>query len=281
MNYQHLSELFQQGTPPLLARKIKRVLASDRPVVAVIMSLFNHCEYTRQALNSYYLSLDDRYHYILVLIDDCSSDETQKYIENETKVRNNIVYLRFRDNGGLTRLWNYGIHFAIKQLHADYIILANNDILIPRGEIGLLIDGLKNSAEPAIIGPLTNCPGLHKETQDIRVHLPDYTPSIHDDDIERTAKQIIDKSIQQVHEINGFFWAGTRNTFLLNAFLKWIYFFDPRNRNTENDLEFQRRLRDKNIKILLACNTFIFHYKDVSCDRVGKKIINTDWIYRP
>jgi len=160
-------------------------------------------------------------------------------------------------------------------------VLANNDILIPRGAISLLIDGLKNSVGPAIIGPLTNCPGLHKETQDIRVYVPPYVPSIHDDDIEHTAKQIIDKPIQQVHEINGFFWAGTRNTFLLNAFLKWIYFFDPRNRNTENELEFQRRLRNKKIKILLACNTFIFHYKDITLNRVEQKIINADWRYRP
>jgi len=276
-----LIKIFQQLLPPRVVHRIEQISASDRPVVAVIMSAFNHWEYTQQALKSYYLSLDDRYHYIMVLIDDASSDKIPQQIENEIKSYDNMVYLRFKDNGGLTQTWNFGINFAIKRFKADYIVLANNDILIPRGAIGLLVDGLTSTFEPAIIGPLTNCPGFHRETQDIRIYLPGYVPSTNLKDIERTLAQIRTLPVREVHEINGFVWAGTRSAFLRNTFWNSVYSFNPLNRNTENEMEFQKRSRDKGIKTFLGCNCFIFHYKDVTFNRVGQKIINADWIFRP
>ena len=98
-----LAKIFQQLFPPRIDQRIERISASDRPVIAVIMSMFNHWEYTQEALKSYYLSLDDRFHYIMVLIDDSSSDKIPRQIEHEIKTYDNMVYLRFKDNGGLTR----------------------------------------------------------------------------------------------------------------------------------------------------------------------------------
>jgi len=246
------------------------------------MSVFEHWEYTCDALRSYFLSLDDRYQYILVVIDDCSLDKTSEYIVDEIQNKENVVYLRFKDNGGLTRLWNYGVDYCLKRLQAEYIFLVNNDILIPKGVLGDLVEGLKNKGQ-AVIGPLTNCPGFHQKTQDVRIFLKDYQPSHLDQDIERVSQSLVSHQVEDVDEINGFFWGGYCEVFMKNVFWRWgktVYYFNPFFRNLRNEREFQGRLRQKGGRVLLAANSFVFHYKDISMNRVNTRRIDHKWIYR-
>jgi len=268
---------------PQLSQQIEKISVPSRPIVALIMSVYDHWEYTRDALNSYFSSRDEAYHYILILIDDCSYDQTQDFLVSETQHRDNIVYLRFKDNGGLTRLWNYGVHYAIHSLHAEYILLANNDVLIPSGALRILVDGLRNTAGPAIIGPLTNCPGYHEKTQDIRIFLPDYRASHAIQDIENTSQRISTNPLRVVDGINGFFWGAHHDVFMNNILWSWgrsVYYFNPFNRDLHNEREFQRRLFRKGGRSVLASNAFIFHYKDVSMKRVEAGQISSKWIYR-
>ena len=268
----------------ILSECIENFTLSSRPVVAVIMSVFDHWTYTVEAISSYYSARDERYHYILVIIDDCSADQSRDGLKKEAQIRDQIVYLRFKRNGGLTRLWNFGVDYAIQTLHADYIMLVNNDILISAEVLSILVDGLKATDGLSVIGPLTNAPGLHEKTQDIRTVLPDYLPSHSLQDIETTSQKIRQNSLKPVKGINGFFWGGHRDVFIKNSFWKLgstTYYFNPFYKNFGNEVEFQRRLFKKGGKAVLASNAFVFHYKDISMQRAKAGRINPQWIYRP
>ena len=188
----------------------------------------------------------------------------------EGKKLPNFCYIRFKQNKGLTRSWNYGVWFALKKLKADYIFFANNDIIIPKDSINKMVSGLKKIQNSAIIGPLTNCPGFHKK-QDIRQFYPAYEDSERMTNIQKVADVIKNNKVLEWDELNGFFYGGGKEAFKKNLYARvlWSYYFDPNNRNIENEREFQKRFRKTDMKILLAANVFIFHYKDVSQQRGG------------
>jgi GT2 family glycosyltransferase len=249
----------------------------SRKRVVTLMTCYNQYSYTRQGVNSYFGSLDANYQYILVLLDDSSTDETKEWVAREGPTFKNFAYVRFKKNRGLTRSWNYGVDYAIRELNADYVVIANDDILLPKGSIGKLIRNLETIGQTAIIGPLTNCPGFNAKSQDIRLYLNTYEPSDVIEDIERVDSLIERNKVIDVtelekdiaHEINGFLWAGQRKAFLMNTYRRTLgrnYYFDPNNIHYGNEREFQQRIvaREIPIRICIASNVFIFHYKDIS-----------------
>lgn len=252
--------------------------AAGRARVVTIMTCCNLWAFTRQGIASYYKSLDSRRHYILLLLDDRSTDETKEWVMEHTSF-DDFGYVRFKRNRGVTRSWNYGLHLALNVLKADYVVLANNDVLLPRGAIGKLVDNLEDQDAPAIIGPLTNCPGWHRG-QDVRRYVENYVPREQPEEIEATARLIADRGVFHASDlpadiptkINGFFWAGHREAFLGNIFKKGplhTYYFDPCMVNFRNEDEFQERIQaqGERIKIVVAANTFVFHFKDISQHR--------------
>ncbi|MBF0254041.1 MAG: glycosyltransferase [Candidatus Omnitrophica bacterium] len=249
------------------------------------MSFYNHWDYAEKAINSYYRSLDGKYDYHLIVLDDCSPDVEPQTIAKGMSKFDSYMYIRFKKNRGLTRSWNYGLDEAIHRLRADYVVIANDDIIIPNGAIGRLIDGLRMQGSDSIIGPLSNGPGDHAETQDIRNYLPDYAPSDKAQDIEQISQRVSPNAVVKVESVNGFFWAGRSKVFLRNTFRHFIprrFYFDPVNVNYENEIEFQRRLRKlrPRVKLMVAANVFIFHYKDVSQESLERGRIPDEWVFR-
>jgi GT2 family glycosyltransferase len=258
---------------------------SGRPRVVTLMSCYNHWDYTRRGIETFYQSLDGRHDHVFMLIDDCSSDGTKAGALALAKTSQNFIYVRFKKNRGLTRSWNYGVREAARMLNADYIVIANDDILIPQDAVGRLIDGLAAAGGPAVIGPLSNSPGMHRDTQDIRKFIPGYEADDNLAAIEKTQQAVAANKIVETREINGFFFAAPAEVFLENtySFLGRRFAFDPKNANFKNELEFQARLRNRvpPVKVLLAANDFIFHYKDVSQKRSDQGLIQNWDRFRP
>lgn len=262
----------------LECRQISVNTAPRKETIAVIVTCCGHLEYTKKCVESYYASINDDYNYILIILDDQSKDATKDFFTQKRKNLLNLCYLRFKSNMGVTRSWNYGARFALTKLKADYVFFANNDIIIPKGSISKLVSGLKKVSGLGIIGPLTNCPGFH-ENQDVRKFYSDYKSSDKITDIQTTADKVKNGRILEWGELNGFFFGGERKAFEKNMYAKFprIYYFNPFMRDIENEREFQKRLRDTDMKILLASNVFVFHYKDISYGRFKR---NKKLVYR-
>ena len=238
-----------------------------KETVAFIVTFYNQLAFTKKCVESYYNSIDEEHNYILILLDDHSTDESPNYF-GELSDFSNCYYLRFIENRGLTRSWNYGVDFAIKELKADYIFLSNNDVILSKSSIPAMMKALKGSARGGFVGPVTNCPGYHAY-QDVRRFVAKYEASDCTEDIEHTAAACSDKEVMRWDELNGFLFGGSRKNFESNRFVRLIssFYFNPLNRNLRNEIEFQHRLRKRGTKVYLAANAFVFHYKDVTMNR--------------
>ncbi|MFC1548558.1 glycosyltransferase family A protein [Candidatus Omnitrophota bacterium] len=237
--------------------------------VVAIISCFNYVEYTKKAIESYYASLDDNEHdYILIIMDDHSTDGTREFFLSEGRKYDNICYFRYRKNMGLTQTWNDGVRFALKKLKADYIFLVNNDVILPKGALSKLSGGLKNNNNIGVIGPLTNTPGI-QPLQDIRRFYENYVASDLLHDIQEVANDIRKNKAVEIDQVNGFFMGFPKEAFERNVYFTLFrpYYFNPAYRNLKNESEFQARLKLIGLKSFLDTSSFVFHYKDISQHR--------------
>ncbi|MGY6649091.1 glycosyltransferase family 2 protein [Wenyingzhuangia sp. IMCC45574] len=98
---------------------------NKKPLVTVICSCYNHQEYVCQTLDSV---TKQTYHNIeLIIVDDGSTDESVKTIENWLKNQpTKIQFIKNQKNLGLTKSFNNAIKYASG---AYFIDLAADDIL--------------------------------------------------------------------------------------------------------------------------------------------------------
>lgn len=253
---------------------------SDKKTVAIIMPIYNQFKYTKRAVASYYDSLDEAYNYILMIYDNNSTDESRDYFLSNNTSLDNLCYVRYKRNVGVTWPWNEGVRFSLGKLKASHVFLVNNDLVFTKNSIGKMIDTLNKGNDPAIVGPLSNCPG-HDFKQDIRAFYPEYRASDQIRDIELIAVIINDNKVVSTDHINGFCWGGNSRAFKENLFAYFFipYYFDLRKVVYENENEFQKRFIEKGFKILLATNIFVFHYGNITAfqhkllDYSGNKVI--------
>ena len=240
----------------------------EKKTVAIIMPIYNQFSYTRKTLVSYYKSLDEAYNYILIIYDNHSTDRSRDYFYSDEVLFDNLCYIRYKRNMGVTWAWNDGIRFSLEKLKASYIFLSNNDLVFTKQSIGKMIDTLRQINGPAIVGPLSNCPGFDLK-QNIRTFYPEYKSSDQVRDIESIAAIIANNRVIDANHVCGFCWGGNTQAFEENLFAYFIipYYFDPRNEVYGNEDEFQKRFIEKGFKILLSTNIFIFHYGNISVSR--------------
>ncbi|MEZ5194846.1 MAG: glycosyltransferase family 2 protein [Bacteroidales bacterium] len=121
--------------------------------IAIVFPIFNGLSYTKQCLESLYkltrvpavLELN----FSIVVVDDGSSDGSYEWIEKN--------YPQASLLKGDGQLWwsggiNMGVNFAIKQLHSDYILWWNNDILADDNYFMNLAHIIRNNDPKTIIG---------------------------------------------------------------------------------------------------------------------------------
>lgn len=133
-------------------------------MINLIIPCFNKIEYTRKCLWSVYRYADPERFRVMV-INDGSVDETEKFLIEFVKKYNNIGYINSKVNRGFVKSVNDGIKYYLNDMNLDnkdIIGLLNNDVEI-NGEwiddiINILIDGKIGS-----IGPIGHKQLLNKE----------------------------------------------------------------------------------------------------------------------
>ena len=100
----------------------------ENPLVSIICLAFNHEKFVVETLNSV---IQQNYTPIeLIIVDDCSSDNTKSIIKNWLKSNPEVQYFSNEINIGNTKSFNN----ALKISKGDYIIdLAADDLLLPNG----------------------------------------------------------------------------------------------------------------------------------------------------
>lgn len=112
--------------------------------VSVVIPVFNKSSYTKNVIESLMIGTDKPFKFELIIVNDCSTDDTIFYLES-LKDENNIVVINNQQNYGFAKSVNIGVNSA----SGRYICLLNNDILLPNKnwllELYSFVDGHKEA----------------------------------------------------------------------------------------------------------------------------------------
>src|SRR3989338_6817820 len=125
---------------------MKKMNKLSKPIVSVIIPVFNGASYLEQAvysvLNSSYKNIE------VLLIDDGSKDHSKHLCRKLARKYKNVRFYSFAKNQGLGRVLN----FAIKKAQGKFICRINQDDLMLRHRIGIQLKFLKENPEVVAVG---------------------------------------------------------------------------------------------------------------------------------
>ncbi|QTH42334.1 glycosyltransferase [Cohnella sp. LGH] len=122
------------------------------PRVSLIIVTYNNWAYTKQCLQSVFAN--SHYpNYEVIVVDNASTDETRLQLASISNERLK-VYLS-NENLGFAAGNNIGLEMAT----GDYLILLNNDTIVPENWIRKLIRPLEQDAKLGLVGPMSNSVG--------------------------------------------------------------------------------------------------------------------------
>lgn len=122
---------------------LKDFTIEEKPIVSIIIPVFNQLKYTLNALYAIQKSQEKTAFEILV-VNDCSTDQTQKTI---SKIEG-LNLISNPENIGFLRTVNRGINAA----KGDYIYLLNNDTLVMPGFLDELMWVMLNEKKVGAVG---------------------------------------------------------------------------------------------------------------------------------
>jgi len=122
------------------------------PKVSIVIVTYNNWAFTKQCLNSLFEN-NDYPNVEIIIVDNASKDETR--IELSRIIHPQVKTILSPTNKGFAGGNTIGCQAAT----GDYIILLNNDTIVPPGWINRLIRPLKNKPELGMVGPMSNSVG--------------------------------------------------------------------------------------------------------------------------
>lgn len=117
-----------------------------KPLVSVIIPVFNGASYLEETVNSVQNSVYKSFE--VLLIDDGSTDKSRKICARLEKKYPNVRFYSFKKNRGLVRVLN----FALKKARGKFICRINQDDRMYRFRIKTQIDFLKANPDVAAVG---------------------------------------------------------------------------------------------------------------------------------
>jgi len=134
--------------------------------ISIIIPAYNAIKYTKECIDKVY-AVGSTLSFEVIVVDNASSDETQKEMETESLERQNFSYYRMKDNLGFAG----GVNFGIQQAKGQYVVILNNDTLPTSGWLDEMINVFENNPTVGIVSPVTNYvgegPQLELEAKDI------------------------------------------------------------------------------------------------------------------
>jgi len=251
------------------------------------ITTYNQLEYTKYFYDS--MQKVDDVSYDLLVVDDFSSDETVEWCKD-----NGINVIEKEKPEGLTHSWNLAYNY-FKDSSYDYLIIANNDVLVPNGALSELVSVFERYPASVVV-PMSSKKGVgHNPVQAIDAHFQGTTTQSEDPQAHQALQDMLmeyKKVLKEKKDLfmldpfrmkhfNGFFFMFNRNVINYEDPEGWL--FDPSNLMVKNEDTFNWRVLLVHDDNAWMCKTsFIYHWKGVSTgkafDNFKEKANNKEWI---
>ncbi len=123
---------------------------SNAPKVSIITLTYNALGYTKEFVES--VQKNTSFDYEMIIIDNNSTDETPAYLTDLQKNNNNIKVLLNKENIGFPA----GINQGILESKGEYVLIANNDIVVTEKWLERLIEVAESEKRIGLVGPVSN-----------------------------------------------------------------------------------------------------------------------------
>lgn len=120
-----------------------KIPVSQKVRVRIVIPVFNHFQHTYHCLKSI-AELPDLTEYEVVVVDDCSTDETTEKIQLVEGIR----YIRQKQNGGFINSCNTGA----KDCQAEFLLFLNNDTEVHTGWLDTLVETFEQKKDAGLVG---------------------------------------------------------------------------------------------------------------------------------
>lgn len=186
----------------------------------------------------------------IVIYDDCSQEDYSSFESERVRVV-------LKDNGmGLTDSWNRAYQDFKKDNSYDYLIIANNDIIIPNGSLEELFKELDKNT---LVVPMSTAWGAGHcgQWQGIERYI----------NVGKRSWNSVQNTLVEMNmdplplpKFNGFFFAMNRN--ICKYEFDSDHLFNPKNINVGNEDDLRVRLIESGVSPILCRKSFVFHFKN-------------------
>jgi len=139
----HVFESFLNGDKEETVWSPLKIVSAEDPQVSIVIPVFNEHMYTYRCIKSI-LGNTAPGSYEIVVVDDCSSDETQEMLSDMDGVR----VLANETNSGFIRSCNHGA----REARGEFILFLNNDTSVTKGWLDELVDTFKEFPDAGLVG---------------------------------------------------------------------------------------------------------------------------------
>ncbi len=220
--------------------------------VSIIMLALNKVEYTRECIES--IQKYTQQSYELILVNNGSTDGTKEYFDSIP----GAVVIHNTENRGVAAGWNQGIDKAT----GEYVLVFNNDTIVGTNSIENLVRAAINHPTAGIIAPRSNAIAGPQMVEGFTYQDKNEIPGL-----IHGYQEANDLASWEFTRIKGFCMLMSKET------VAQIGYFDEQfgYGNFEDD-DYSCRVLYSDKKLLVANDSFIFHYGSVSFGQA-----NCDW----
>ncbi len=232
---------------------------STQPLVSILIPVHNRCDLTRICLESLKSHADPSVPAEIIVIDDCSTDETADYLDS---LGHAVRVLRNEER----RCFGHNMNRAARQARGKYLCLLNNDTYVTAGWLQSLVNLMERDPSVGVLGnkhlfPSTgklNHAGMAFDANGYPWHLyPGLDPDLPCANVNR-----------ELQIVTAACWLVPRRFFLS------LGGFDERFRNGFEDIDFCLRVRQRHRKVYYCAQSVIYHHGQSSPGRTDNDQAN-------
>jgi len=223
------------------------------PKASIILLTHNQKKYTKECIDSIFEKSSNNFE--VIIIDNNSTDDTKKYLEDLHLKNNNVQVVYNSQNVGFPA----GINQGILKSKGKFVIIANNDIVVTDNWLTRMMDVAESEDKIGIVGPISNGVSGVQMDKDAKYN------SIKE--MHQYAKEVSSRNSGKVEE---FPRVAFLCTLIKREVIDKIGGLDERFSpgNFEDD-DFCLRAQLAGFKTVIAKDVFIHHYGSVSFKQNG------------